>query len=90
VAVVGSGGPPFTHFTFTNNGTEMTTWPGSPWFFIGWQLALCAIAVLVALLRGARSRPRSQIVRTLQIVLVVAAIMFALAVGGGFTDAIHT
>ncbi len=80
---------PFTHFTFTNNGTEMTTWPGSPWFFIGWQLALCAIAVLVALLRGAHSRPRARIVRTLQIVLVVAAIMFVLAVGGGFTHAIH-
>ena len=80
---------PFTHFTFTNNGTEMTTWRGSPWFFIGWQLALCAIAVLVALLRGAESRQRTQIVRTLQIVLVVAAIIFVLAVTGGFTHAVH-
>jgi hypothetical protein len=80
---------PFTHFTFTNNGTEMTTWRGSPWFFIGWQLALCAIAVLVALLRGAESRQRTRIVRTLQIVLVVAAIMFVLAVTGGFTHAVH-
>ena len=42
---------PFAFFTFANNG-DLTTWRGSPWFFIGWQLALCAIAVLVALLRG--------------------------------------
>jgi hypothetical protein len=81
---------PFTHFTFTDNGKEMTSWRGSPWFFLGWQLALCAIAVLVALLRGAHSRPRTRIVRTLQVALVVAATMFVLAVGGGFTHAIHT
>ena len=80
---------PFTHFTYTNNGTEMTTWRGSPWWFIGWQLALCAIAVLVAMLRGAESRMRFQVIRTLQIVLVVAVIVFVLAVGGGFTHAVH-
>ena len=80
---------PFTFFTFSENGADVTTWPGSPWFFLGWQLALCAIAVLVALLRGAENRQRTRIVRTLQIVLVVAAIMFVLAVGGGFTHAVH-
>ena len=37
----------------------VTAWRGSPWFFIGWQLALCAIAVLVALLRGAEGRVRT-------------------------------
>lgn len=80
---------PFTHFTFTNNGTEMTTWRGSPWFFIGWQLTLCAIAVLVALLRGAHGRTQTRIIRSLQVALVVAAIMFVLAVTGGFTHAVH-
>jgi hypothetical protein len=80
---------PFTHFTLTMDGTQMRTWPGSPWWFIGWQLALCAIAVLVALLRGADGRARVRIVRTLPIVLVLAAIMFALAVGGGFTHTIY-
>lgn len=81
---------PFTFFTFSETGADVTTWRGSPWFFIGWQLALCTIAVLVALLRGAESRRRTRIVRTLQIVLVVAAIMFVLAVSGGFTHAVHT
>ena len=28
---------------------DVTTWRGSPWFFIGWQLALCATAVLTGL-----------------------------------------
>lgn len=81
---------PFAFFTYTGDtGGELTTWRGSPWFFIGWQLALCATAVLVALLRGAEGRVRRRVTRTLQIVLVVAAIMLVLAVGGGFTHAVH-
>jgi hypothetical protein len=61
------------------NVADVTTWRGSPWFFIGWQLALCATAVLVALLRGAEGRVRFRVTRTLQIVLALAAIMFVLA-----------
>ena len=51
---------PFAFFTLHGDGANahLTTWRGSPWFFIGWQLALCAIAVLVALLRGAEGRVR--------------------------------
>jgi hypothetical protein len=80
---------PFAFFTFTDNGADVTAWRGSPWFFIGWQLALCAIAVLVALLRGAEGRVRFRVTRTLQIVLVVAAIMLVLAARGGFTHAVR-
>ena len=47
---------PFAFFTYTGDAGAVTAWRGSPWFFIGWQLALCAIAVLVALLRGAEGR----------------------------------
>jgi len=61
---------PFAFFTVTRNTAHVTAWRGSPWFFIGWQLALCAIAVLVALLRGAEGR---------------ALIMLVLAGAGGFT-----
>jgi hypothetical protein len=81
---------PFAFFTYMKNVADVTTWRGSPWFFIGWQLALCATAVLVALLRGADGRVRSQIVRALQIVLAVAAIMLVLAATGGFTHAVTT
>lgn len=80
---------PFAFWSLADNGPDVTLWPGSPWFFIGWQLALCAIAVLVALLHGAEGRGRSLVKRTLAIVLAVAAIMFVLAVSGGFTHPVH-
>ena len=80
---------PFAFFTYTGDtGSGVTAWRGSPWFFIGWQLALCAIAVLVALLRGAEGRARSRIIRTLTIAGVAAVILLALAATGGFTHAV--
>jgi hypothetical protein len=80
---------PFAFFTYNENGAEVTTWRGSPWWFIGWQLALCAIAVLAALLRAAEGRVRFRVIRTLPIVLALAAILIVLAAGGGFTHAVH-
>ena len=79
---------PFAFFTCTAGTAHLTTWRGSPWFFIGWQLALCAIAVLVALLRGAEGRARSRIIRALGIAGVAAAILLVLAGTGGFTHAV--
>ena len=79
---------PFAFFTYTGNGAGVTAWRGSPWFFIGWQLALCAIAVLAALLRGAEGRLRARIIRALAIAGAAAVIMLALAGTGGFTYAV--
>ena len=79
---------PFAFFTYMENAADVTTWRGSPWFFIGWQLALCAIAVLVALLRGAEGRVRSRITRTLAIAAAVAVILLVLAAVGGFPHAV--
>ena len=79
---------PFAFFTLHGNGAGVTAWRGSPWFFIGWQLALCATAVLVALLRGADGRVRFRVTRTLQIVVVLAAILLVLASAGGFPHAV--
>ena len=79
---------PFAFFTYTGNSAGVTAWRGSPWFFIGWQLALCAIAVLVALLRGAEGRVRSRIIGTLTITAVAAVILLVLAATGGFTHAV--
>jgi hypothetical protein len=75
---------PFAFFTTTGNTANVMAWRGSPWFFIGWQLALCAIAVLVALLRGAEGRVRLRIIRALAIALTVALTMLVLAATGGF------
>ena len=79
---------PYAFFTSTDNGAGVTAWRGSPWFFIGWQLALCAIAVLVALLRGAEGPVRSRIIRALGIAGVAAVILLVLASLGGFTHAV--
>jgi hypothetical protein len=79
---------PFAFFTYMKDAADVTTWRGSPWFFIGWQLALCATAVLVALLRGADGRVRFRVTRTLQIVVVLAAVLLVLASVGGFTHAV--
>jgi len=79
---------PFAFFTCTGGTSHLTTWRGSPWFFIGWQLALCVIAVLVALLRGAAGQARARIIHALGIMLVTAVIMLVLAATGGFMHAV--
>ena len=78
---------PFAFFTL-HADAGVTAWRGSPWFFLGWQLALCAIAALVALLRGAEGRVRTRIIRTLAITGAVAVILLVLAATGGFTHAV--
>jgi hypothetical protein len=79
---------PFAFFTLRGNTAHLTTWRGSPWFFLGWQLALCAIAVLVALLRGAEERARLRMIRALGVAGAVAVVMLVLAATGGFTHAV--
>jgi hypothetical protein len=78
---------PFALFTL-HSDAGVTAWRGSPWFFIGWQLALCAIAVLAALLRGAEGPVRSRIIRALGITGAAAVILLVLAGLGGFTHAV--
>jgi hypothetical protein len=80
---------PFALFTL-HLDAGVTAWRGSPWFFLGWQLALCAIAVLVALLRGAEGQLRSRIIRALGIAGAAAVILLVLAGTGGFTHAVTT
>ena len=80
---------PFALFTLHSNA-GVTAWRGSPWFFIGWQLALCAIAVLVALLRGAEGRLRPGSSVPSAIAGAAAVIMLVLAGTGGFTHAVTT
>ena len=76
---------PFAFFTLHADVGGVTAWRGSPWFFIGWQLALCAIAILAALLRGAEGRTRSRIIRALGVAGAAALILLVLAALGGFT-----
>ena len=75
---------PFTFFTNEDSPGRVETWRGSPWFFLGLQLCLCAVAVIVALLRGADPGLRARLLRLLAGVLVLAGLMYALAVVGGW------
>ena len=79
---------PFAFFTVQADSGGVTAWPGSPWYFIGWQLALCAIAVLAALLRGSEGRVRARIGYALVIAGVAAMILLLLAGTGGFSYAV--
>jgi hypothetical protein len=79
---------PFAFFTLHADAGGVTAWRGSPWFFVGWQVALCAIVVLVALLRGAEGRVRSRIIGALAIAGAAAVILLVLAATGGFTHAV--
>jgi len=79
---------PFAFFTLHSDSGGVTAWRGSPWFFLGWQLALCAIAVLLALLRGAEGRVRTRVIRALVIAGVAALILLGLAAAGGFTHVV--
>jgi len=80
---------PFAFFTLHADSGGVTAWRGSPWFFIGWQIALCAIAVLVALLRGAEGRVRTRVIRALVIAGAAALILLVLAGTGGFAHAVN-
>jgi hypothetical protein len=79
---------PFAFFSYSGDGSGLETWRGSPWLFLGWQVALCVIAVLVAVLRGAEGRTRRRTIRYLCIVLTAAAVLLVLAGTGGFTHAV--
>ena len=79
---------PFAFFNYTLNAGSVTACRGSPWFFIGWQLALCAIAVLVALLHGTEGPLRFRIISALAIAGAAALILLVLAGTGGLTHAV--
>ena len=65
---------PFAFFTNEDGPGRVETWRGSPWFFLGWQLCLCAVAVIVALLRGADPGLLPRAFRTADSRLIHAAI----------------
>ena len=76
---------PFAFFLWVDDDGAMVTWRGSPSMFLGWQLALCALAVTVALLRGAEGRRRRRLRGALVVVIVLCAVTYLLAVTGAPT-----
>lgn len=75
---------PFTFFSTTGKGSRtLDSWPGSPWWYLLWLVALCALATVAALLHGAGERTRQRLLRVGAPVLVAGLVAYALAVGGG-------
>jgi hypothetical protein len=82
---------PYTYF-LVRDGTPrgVETWRGSPWFFLGWQLCLCAFAVAFALRRNAGPQWRRPLHATLAAIGLVAFAMYLLAATGGLEHAMLT
>ena len=82
---------PFAFFQTTNRTeTQMETFPGSVGWFAAWQLSLCALAVVAALLKGSEGAIRHRILVAGWVVLVVALTCYVLAVRGGPPDIVTT
>jgi hypothetical protein len=80
---------PFTFFT-TSSDPGIETWRGSPTAFLAWQLCLCALAVIVAMLRHAERKMRQPLINALIVVIALTATSYALAVTGGVDQAVVT
>lgn len=71
---------PWTQFTSVESGPrELEVWRGSPWWYVGWQVALCVLALLGALLKDAEGAQRSRILRLGAAVGAVGLVFVVLA-----------
>jgi hypothetical protein len=74
---------PFTYFITASAYDTGEVWRGSPWFYLAWQVCLCALAVTVAMLKGADPIIRRRLLDTLLLVVALCALTYWLAVTGG-------
>jgi hypothetical protein len=83
---------PWTQFTTVNTtDLRLGSWTGSPWLWLGWLAALCVLAVLGALLKGAGPDDRSRLLRAGLTTGLVGLVFLVLAVTGGHDEAtLHT
>jgi len=82
---------PFTFFTNSNiNPASEDSLPGSPWWYLAWLLALCALGVIAALLRGAEPPlvHRLKVAGTIGLVVALSAGLLALT--GGLDQTMRT
>lgn len=82
---------PFAFFqTLTTDSQAMQTFPGSPPWYAVWQLGLCGLAVVAALLKDSVGVARRRLLTAGVVTLVLAAAAYALAVTGGLPDILVT
>lgn len=80
---------PWTHFYgpmgIDGDPNRALVLTGSPYLYVGYLAALCAIGVLVAMLRDEEADRRG-LLRVLSIVGLVAVLLLVLSITGGFDD----
>jgi hypothetical protein len=82
---------PWAQFTSANSADDrVASWGGNPWFHLGWSVALCVLAVLGALLKGAEGAERKRLFNRGAAVGVVGLVLVALAVGTGDEPTLST
>lgn len=80
---------PFALFTGSDDrGDFVETWRGSPAAFLAWQICLCALAVVAALLYQADPLLRRRLIHALFVLVPLTAGCYALAVTGGLQHAV--
>jgi hypothetical protein len=80
---------PYAYFLSHHPGSlGIETWRGSPWFFLGWQLCLCALCVTAALLRDATAAFRQHLLAAVIVITAIAVAMYVLAATGGLGHAV--
>lgn len=70
--------------------TAYDTLTGSPLWYLGWPLTLCALAAVAALLKGAEGTTRRRLVRLGAVLLAVSALTYGLAAAGGNAQVVRT
>jgi hypothetical protein len=81
---------PFSLFLSAPSSGAVETWRGSVGWFVGWQVALCLLAVTVALLREASPAGRRRLRLGLAVIVIAAGSCYALAALGGLHHAVIT
>jgi hypothetical protein len=81
---------PFALFVSSPASGSVETWRGSVGWFVTWQVALCLLAITVAVLRGASPAARGRLRLALAVIVIAAASCYGLAALGGPHHAVIT
>jgi hypothetical protein len=81
---------PFTLFVSSGQAGGVETWRGSVGWFLAWQVALCLLAITIALLRNASPEQRRRLRIGLAAILIAALSCYVLASLGGLQHAVIT
>jgi hypothetical protein len=85
-------GAPWAQFTTVNSDDrQIGSWLGSPWLWVGWLVALCVLAFLGALLKGAEGEQRQRLFYMGLVTGLVGLVLLGLATFMGPDEALlHT